>query len=141
MLIGKMDSEELQRKVAASPCRERIHLTGFRNDVPSLVSACDLYVLPSLKREGLPKTVIEAMAYAVPPIVTDSGGSPELIEQGVSGLIAKSGDADDMAAGILKIYEMSTEQRQQMGLAAQQRLHTHFHTSETVRQAKMLYEE
>lgn len=141
MLIGKMDSEELQRKVAASPCRERIHLTGFRNDVPSLVSACDLYVLPSLKREGLPKTVIEAMAYAVPPIVTDSGGSPELIEQGISGLIVRSGDADDMAASIRKMYETSAEERQRMGLAAQERLRTHFHTSETVKQTKALYEE
>ena len=73
LLIGRMDAEALTQRIERSPAKERIHRTGFREDAPSLSAACDVFCLPSTRREGLARAIIEAMAYRVPPIVTDSG--------------------------------------------------------------------
>ena len=98
LLAGTDRSRELDEAIAAHPHRDRIRNVGFRRDAPALIGACDVSVLPALKREGLPKTVIEAMAYGVPPVVTNVGGSPELVADGVSGLVVPPGDAAALAA-------------------------------------------
>ena len=87
LLIGAgMDAPRLARRIAASPAADRIHVLGYRSDAPAMTAACDVFVLPSTKREGLARSLIEAMAYGVAPVVTDCGGSPELVVHGVSGL-------------------------------------------------------
>ena len=83
---GGMDAPRLARRIAANPAADRIHVLGYRSDAPALTAACDVFVLPSTKREGLARSLIEAMAYGVAPVVTDCGGSPELVVDGVSGL-------------------------------------------------------
>ncbi|WP_232055076.1 glycosyltransferase family 4 protein [Vibrio taketomensis] len=56
-------------------------------DVPSIMAMADFQIQPSISGEGLPRTIIEAMANGTPSIVTTTGGSPELIEQNETGLI------------------------------------------------------
>jgi len=75
----------------------RCHFLGHREDALAIVGACDATVLPAIKREGLPKTVIESMALGVVPIVTRTGGSPELLVDGESGLVVPPGDAAALA--------------------------------------------
>ena len=134
LLIGAgMDEEKLQKAIAASPMRERIHCLGHRADAPAIVAACHASVLPSLKREGLPKTVIESMAYGVTPIVSDTGGSAELVVDGVSGIVVAPGAARDIAAAIRYLYENPTE-RALMGKRARDRIHTHFNVRQSVAQ-------
>lgn len=128
---GGMDADEFKSVVEQSPAKDRIHLAGFRNDVPALVSASDISVLPSLKREGLPKTVIEAMAYALPCVVTDTGGSAELIVDGESGLVVTPGDGPALGQAIERLIN-SPEDRQRMGGAARQRLADHFRVDQAV---------
>lgn len=141
LLVGTMESRALLDQIAASPCKERIHLAGQRSDAPSLMSACDIYVLPALKREGLPKTVIEAMAYGVPPIVTNSGGSPELIEEGISGLLVPPASIANLVQAIERLYLAGPEKRKAVGQAAQARLEKEFHTSTTVKKTLEIYQE
>ena len=63
LLVGRgTDHPRLRKRLAASPFRDRFHFPGFRKDACSLMAACDCSVLPSTKREGLPKTVIELRA-------------------------------------------------------------------------------
>ncbi|WP_421867964.1 glycosyltransferase [Motiliproteus sp.] len=135
---GGMDAEEFTSQVKQSPARERIHLAGFRNDVPALVSASDISVLPSLKREGLPKTVIEAMAYALPCVVTDTGGSAELIVSGESGLVVAPGDGAALGESIKRLID-SPEDRHQMGKAARQRLADHFTVDQAVANTRAFF--
>jgi glycosyltransferase involved in cell wall biosynthesis len=137
---GGLEEPELARLIGASPMRERIHVAGFRRDATALVAACSASVLPSLKREGLPKTVIESMAYAVPPIVTDTGGSAELVIDGQSGRVVPPGDAAAIADAIRFLYENPTE-RALMGRRARERLDRHFNVAETVSRTKQLLEE
>jgi len=97
-------------------------------------------VLPSLRREGLPKTVIEAMAYAVPPIVTNVGGSPELVEHGRSGLVVPPGDAGALADAI-ETLRHDPALAEAYGQAARCRIAEHFPIANTINATAELYRE
>ncbi len=138
VLVGKMSAKKLDRQIAASPAADRIHRVGFRNDAPAVSATCDVFCLPSTKREGLPRAVIEAMAYSVPPIVTNSGGSPELIEPGKSGLLVPVRDAQAIADAIETLYR-DPDARRAMGDAARQRIGNDFRNEDTVTKTLALY--
>lgn len=140
VLIGRMDAPELRRRIERSHARERIHCPGFRSDAPRISAAAHVFCLPSLRREGLPRAVIEAMAYRVPPIVTDSGGSPELVVDGESGFVVPVRDSKAIATAIVRLYR-DPALRSQMGDAARSRIGTHFRAEDTVRKTAALYRE
>lgn len=141
LLIGSgMDNEELTRRVAASPRPELVHRLGFRTDVMSIVAACDATVLPAVRREGLPKTVIESMVLEVTPIVTRTGGSPELVEDGVSGVVVPPGDPEALAAAMLRLAGNPAENRA-MGQRARERIGARFRIEDSVRQHVELFRE
>ncbi len=138
LLVGNMNAPALDRKIAASSAAARIHRVGYRADAPALSAACDVFVLPSIKREGLARSVIEAMAFRVPPIVTDSGGSPELVVDGVSGVVVPVRDAGAIGRAIRRLYE-NPELREEMGDAARRRIGSSFRIEDTIEQTMALY--
>ena len=138
LLIGKMNAASLFKQIGKSPMKDRIHLAGFRPDAPAVQAACDVAVLPAVKREGLPKVIIEAMAYGTVPIVTDSGGSPELIEDGISGLIVPPRDASAIAGAVSYLYH-HPERRKEMGQHARKRIEHDFRIEDTIERTLFLY--
>jgi glycosyltransferase involved in cell wall biosynthesis len=141
LLVGHgMDEPALTRRIAASSARRRIHVAGFRADAPALTAACDVFVLPSRKREGLARSLIEAMAYGVAPIVTDCGGSPELVVDGECGIVIPVDDVAAIAAAIRQLHA-GPELRARYGKAARQRIRTRFSIDDTIRQTADLYRE
>ena len=136
---GGMDNPKLTRLIDASPLKERIHIAGFRRDATAIIAACQASVLASLKREGLPKTVIEAMVYSVPPIVTDTGGSAELVRHRDCGLVVPPGDAEALARAM---SELATDRERAagMGMRARARIDVHFNIRETVSNTLAVYE-
>jgi glycosyltransferase involved in cell wall biosynthesis len=139
LLIGAgMDATRLKRSIAASRATPRIHVLGYRNDAPALTAACDLFVLPSTKREGLARSLIEAMAYGVAPIVTDCGGSPELVQHGINGLVVPVADAGALAAAILTLHG-DTALRARFGAAARERIGRDFRIEDTIAKTLALY--
>lgn len=139
LLIGQMENKNIQKLLAQHPCRERIHCIGYQENAAQIQAAADICVLPSLKREGLPKSVIEGMAYGVPPIVTDSGGSPELVEHGSSGLVVPPNSAQALALAIASLYQ-NDSQRRDMGVTARQRIADKFTTEKTISDTFALYQ-
>ena len=95
-------------------------------------------MLPSVKREGLPKTVIEAMAYGVPPVVTDCGGSPELVADGVSGFVVPVRDPVALARAINELYA-DAGLRARLGQGARERIASAFRIEDTVARTLDLY--
>jgi glycosyltransferase involved in cell wall biosynthesis len=140
ILAGHMQDEVLDRLLAKNPNAQRILRIGYHAKAPALIAACQVAVLPSVKREGLPKNIIEAMAGGVAPIVTDVGGSPELVEPGVSGLVVPASDAGALAEAVLTLYRDPALCRS-MGAAARRRLATDFNIDDTVEKTLTLYRE
>lgn len=140
LLIGHMDADALTKRIARSPVGERIHRVGFVANAPELSAACDVFCMPSTKREGLARALIEAMAYSVPPVVTDAGGSPELVVDGECGYVVPPRDAQGLADAIEKLYR-DEALRGRMGNAARERIGTAFRNEDTVRKTIALYEE
>ena len=139
LLVGEMSASRILRQIQKSPFRDKIHLAGFQKDAPEIAAACDVAVLPALRREGLPKVIIEAMAYGVAPIVTNSGGSPELIENGKSGIVVPPGDAKAIADQIIKLYN-DRQACRDIGANARNRIQTSFRIEDTIDQTYALYE-
>lgn len=138
LLIGHMKDTGLMKQINASPMHNRIHMAGYRSEAPALQAACHTIVLPALRREGLPKVIIEAMVYGIPPIVTDSGGSPELVEDGDSGIVVASGDSKAIAKAILRLAK-DPALRIRMGKKARERIATHFRIEDTIQRTFDLY--
>ena len=96
--------------------------------------------MAATKREGLPKTVIEAMVYSVPPIVTDTGGGAELVVDGVCGLVVPPGDPAALAEAIIHLYE-HRDNAAEMGSRARDRIDSHFNIRDTIRKTLDVYED
>ncbi|MFZ0687106.1 MAG: glycosyltransferase family 4 protein, partial [Terriglobales bacterium] len=84
---GLSYEERLRDRVRNSTLRERVKFLGFRNDVPEILSQLDVLVQPNRGPEGLGRSVLEAMACAVPVIAVNQWGPAELVEDGKSGLL------------------------------------------------------
>jgi glycosyltransferase involved in cell wall biosynthesis len=140
LIGGGMDAPRLRRKIAGSPAAARIHVLGYRPDAPALTAACNLFVLPSTKREGLARSLIEAMAYGIAPVVTDCGGSPELVQHGRSGLVVPVFDAAALAAAMRTLHD-DPGLRARLGAAARERIGRDFRIEDTIARTLDLYVE
>jgi glycosyltransferase involved in cell wall biosynthesis len=126
LLVGTgTDSDGIRALISAGPAAARIHVAGFRSDVLALVAACRLGILPATKREGLPKTVIESMALGLPVVVTDSGGSRELVREGVTGHVVPAGDVAALGRALASLMA-DEDRRRDMGQAAREHLFRYF---------------
>ena len=90
--------------IARSKKVERVHALGYREDAPEVAGASDLMILPTTKREGLCRAVLEANSYGIPAIVSDTGGNAELVEDGVTGIVTPPSNPQILADEILRLY-------------------------------------
>lgn len=78
----------------------RVVFTGFREDVPELLRTMDCFVLASTRTEGVPQSLLQAMAVGCPVVATAVGGIPEVVQHGVGGFLVPAGDPAALAAAI-----------------------------------------
>jgi L-malate glycosyltransferase len=104
ILVGKeMDSPELLRLIKKSKYRDNFRVFGFTNEIFSYTELCDLYVQPSVA-EGLGRSIIEAMCLAKPVIVTEKGGSKELVAENINGYVVPGKSSKALAEKIEYCY-------------------------------------
>jgi sugar transferase (PEP-CTERM/EpsH1 system associated) len=113
-------------------------LAGNRDDVPALMQAMDLFVLPSLG-EGISNTLLEAMASGLPVLASRVGGNPELVQAGVTGSLFEAGDADALAR-LLLAYAHDGARRQREGEAARARVEREFALTRMAAAYEAVYE-
>jgi glycosyltransferase involved in cell wall biosynthesis len=114
LLIGELRDEKISKLISESPNKNKIICTGFRNDAPDVVALADIFVMPSVAREGLPKALIEAMSKKIAPIVTNVGGMPEVVVNDVHGLVVAPRDHTAIADAIKRLAS-SSELRKTFG--------------------------
>lgn len=131
LLIGSGFEPHLD-EIKQSPMAERIHVISHRQDVPSIMAMADFQVQPSISGEGLPRTIIEAMANGTTSVVTTTGGSPELVDNGKTGYVVPVNDATAFAEAMNKLIN-DKNKIQQFSLAAKEKLDIEFNATETVR--------
>jgi sugar transferase (PEP-CTERM/EpsH1 system associated) len=111
---------ELAGLARALDLEDSVWFPGARSDVPELMRAMDVFVLPSIN-EGISNTILEAMATGRPVVAGRAGGNPELVLDGLTGALYDPGDPDGLATA-LEQYVQQAELRQSHGEAARRRV-------------------
>jgi glycosyltransferase involved in cell wall biosynthesis len=93
---------ELEARARTLGVDDVVRFVGYRRDVPELLAALDLHVMPSLW-EGLPLALLEALASGKPIVATRVGGNPEVVEDGVNGLVVPPADPAAIARAVLAL--------------------------------------
>lgn len=112
--------ENLKARIAELGLDGRVHLLGLRRDVVNVLQALDLFVLPT-HQEALGTAFMEAGAMGLPTVATRVDGVPEVVADGVSGLLVPVNDSAAIAAAISELLA-DPVRRQAMGAAAQSRI-------------------
>jgi sugar transferase (PEP-CTERM/EpsH1 system associated) len=96
------ERQRIESEIRRCGVEGRVRLLGRRQDVPRLLAAADALLLTSIS-EGIPLTVIEAMAAGLPVVSTDVGGVPEIVEEGATGLLVPSANDEQLAERLLRL--------------------------------------
>ena len=131
--------DELKRLAALHRVADRVVFTGLRSDVPALLSAADVAVMPSLN-EALSNVLLESMAAGAPTVATRVGGTPEALIDGQTGLLVPAGEARPLAAAISQLLD-DRVLAIRLGHAARQFIHQHLSVERMVRATEQLYAE
>ena len=135
--VGPLEAA-VRREADRLGVAESVIFAGFRNDVPRVVSNCDVFTLAS-RFEGLSIALMEAMALGRPAVVTSVGGLPEILRDGVEGLLVPPADEHQLAQGLITVLR-DQRLRERLGRAAQLRARR-FDIRKTVARVEHVYEE
>jgi len=131
--------KDLEKQSKELGISEICHFAGFRRDLKEIFQAMDLMVLPSLT-EGLPNVVLEAFACAKPVVVTRVGGVPEIVEDGVNGIIVPP-ERPDLLAEAIKGCLADPEKRRTMGEAGYEKVKSEFTFESQTQKLETIYDE
>jgi glycosyltransferase involved in cell wall biosynthesis len=120
VLVGEGPEEsKIRQLVQRYQLEHEVRFLGLRTDIPRLLAAADLFLLTSVS-EGIPLTLIEAMAVGLPVVSTRVGGVQEVIDDGKTGLLAPRGDDVGLAEKVLHLIN-NPPLRRQMGELGRER--------------------
>ena len=117
---------------------DHVRLLGLRHDIPDLLAAADAFLLTSVS-EGIPLTLIEAMAAGLPVVSTNVGGVSEVVEDGVTGILAPAGDDTALGNALLTIAA-SPEQCRAFITSAEIRAADRFSERQMIDEYRRLYD-
>lgn len=145
LIVGsKLDTasaywNKLQELVSELGLEDDVIFTGFRSDIPEILSALDVFVLSSV-REACPNVVLEAMAMRVPVVATDVGAVSEQVINGQTGILVQARNPTAIANAVLAYLRKPKEEIEEMLSKAQKRIDSTFSLSKITEQQKKIYE-
>lgn len=131
--------QPLEQQAHALGIVDRVRFLGGRTDVPQLLQAAHMFVLTSLS-EGMPGSILEAMATALPVVATRVGGVPEIVDHERTGMLVPPGDPPALAVALGKLLSDPAKARE-MGLAGLARAKERFTREAYIRRHCEVYEE
>jgi L-malate glycosyltransferase len=129
---------QLERQIKEHRLEKHVFLAGFRPDVLSLHKSFDIFVLSSTT-EGLGTSLLDAMACGKPIVATTAGGIPEVVEDGVTGLLVPPRDADSLAQAIV-VFLKDAKKRAKFGAAGLARVRERFSAERMVQDTLRVYQ-
>jgi glycosyltransferase involved in cell wall biosynthesis len=115
----------LQQEVAQAALETKIHLAGFREDVAACMAAMDVVVLPSIKSDGVPQVILQALAMRRPVVATAAGGIPEVIQHQQTGVLVPPNNPHALAEAIVRVLR-EPGLAAAWALAGEQLINTHY---------------
>lgn len=138
LIIGSGEhAQALQNEAKKSGVDEHIIFAGARTDIPELMPAGDLFVLPTLT-EALPTVLAEAMASGLPILASHVGGVPEMVQDGINGRLIPPAQPEILTSAALEMLS-NTEALRQMGSVGRQIVEEKFNIKSQVAQLENLY--
>jgi len=139
-LVGKGPELKTAVQTAEREGADReLIILGNLESVNEIISAADLLLLPS-ETESFGMAALEAMACGVPPIATDTGGLPEVVEDGVTGFLLPVGDVEGMTRRALDLL-MNEEKRREIGCRAREAARERFSIDKALDAYEKLYQD
>jgi len=131
--------EEVRRQVSAYGLEQSVVFAGVSKDMPAVYAAVDLLVLPSLS-EGLPMTMLEAMAAGVPVLATSVGDIPKVVEDEKSGFLVEAENTVALVRKILTVFENRTR-LSEVAAYGQQIVQAQYSAVKMANEYKKIYEQ
>jgi glycosyltransferase involved in cell wall biosynthesis len=129
----------LKDEVARMGLSDRVHFAGLRQDIPAILAALDLKVLPSVSDEGVPQSLTQALAMGVPVVSTTVGAIGEVVEEGVTGRQTAPHDVAGFADAVIsQLTDRVTAKR--LALVGQDRVRRLYSVEATTRRTEALYQ-
>jgi len=110
--------DDVRRRVHEMGLEPRVIMTGFRRDIPEVMAALDVLVLPSTKSEATSQVIPQALAIGTPVAAAATGGIPEIVRDGETGRLVEPGNAAALARAVLSLLD-EPERARAMALAGQ----------------------
>jgi glycosyltransferase involved in cell wall biosynthesis len=130
---------ELVEQARGLGVAERVRFLGTRRDPLDLLSAADVFVMPSVV-EGMSNALLEAMALGLPVVATEVGGTPEVVTDGETGFLVPPADPDRLAAALAKLL-LAPELGRELGSAGRRRIQACYRVEHTTAAVERLYDE
>jgi glycosyltransferase involved in cell wall biosynthesis len=141
LLVGRGSLQgETESLARALGLGSKVRFLGVRHDVPELMSAADGYVMSSAW-EGMPMVLLEAAAASLPIVATLVGGNHEVVGDEESGFLVPPRDPDALGMAMLRLMELSDDQRLSMGERGRERVRTHYGLGRVADRWEDLYRE
>ncbi|USD37749.1 glycosyltransferase family 4 protein [Ferrimonas sp. SCSIO 43195] len=141
LLVGaNPDDPKVKEMAAKAVDPSKVIALGYRNDAPQVSGASDIIVLPTTKREGLSRAILEGMAYGRAAVVTSTGGNAELVKDGESGYVVDPSDAPALGKAITRLWQ-DRDQTDAFGANARQRIEAIFNVQQGIDKHLQLYKQ
>lgn len=138
LIVGSGSLEDdLKRRARDRGVEASVIFTGFRTDIPRLLAAVDLFIMPSVS-EGLGTAILEAGAAGLPIVSTRVGGIPDIVKEGESGLLVPPGDPESLADAVVRMNRDPVF-AEACGRAARRHVHENFSEESLVRKTEAAY--
>lgn len=140
VVVGDGYGDELARAreaVRDLGLADLVLFTGHRGDLPDVYASLDIFLMTSVT-EGMPNTLLEAMAMGVPVVSTDVGGIPELLQDGEGGFLAPAGDVPALAGHLTRLLQ-DPLLRKECGARCRERIESAFSFAHRVRRMEDYY--
>jgi glycosyltransferase involved in cell wall biosynthesis len=132
--------DDVRRRVQALGLEPHVTMTGFRRDVPEVMAALDVLVLPSIKSEAVSQVIPQALAVGTPVVGTTVGGTPEVVREGETGRLVPPADPRALAGAILELVADPARARA-MGRAGQAWVRARYTIDATMARTTTVYRE
>ena len=139
MLVGRhvdLENAQLMRWIHDARLDDRIHLLGERRDIEGCLASMDVFCLPSI-HEAFPNVLGEAMAMALPCVVTDVGDAACIV--GDAGWVVRAGDGDQLASVLVDVISLPDPERIAVGQSARRRIASQFSLTRTRQMFEQVY--